>query len=378
MEEYGINSQKGKKVCFFHPYFVFGGVEKTNIRLARYLISHGYQVDFIALSFSEHLQKEMNELGIRQISLQTKRTMGAIPELKKYIEEERKKNILTFISCQNFANLVAIFSWPKNRSGIKLIVSERSQVEELKYQGKALKGKLITGMMARFYKKADVILANSKETAEDLTALTGKMAEYIYNPTLSDDYEKFAEEEVEKDWFHQDIPIIIGVGRLSKPKGFDTVIRAFYKLLSKVNARLVILGEGESRQELEQLVTELGMEDKVWMPGYESNPYKYLKKSKVFVLASLFEGLPNVLIEALALGVPCVSTTCKSGPGEILLDGEGGYLVDVGNADQMADALEQALTNQEETEKRLKRAQEMLYRFTPQEVGKQYLEVIER
>ena len=88
--------------------------------------------------------------------------------------------------------------------------------------------------------------------------------------------------------------------------------------------------------------------------------------------------MPNVLIEALALGVPCVSTTCKSGPGEILLDGEGGYLVDVGNADQMADALEQALTNQEETEKRLKRAQEMLYRFTPQEVGKQYLEVIER
>lgn len=367
-----------KKVAFFHPYFVFGGVEKTNLRLSKYLISQGYEVDFIALSFSEHLDSEIRELGIRKIELHAKRTLRAIPELKKYIREERKNGTLTFISCQNYANLVAIFSWPKNRSNIKLLVSERLHPEEFKYNGKFLKGKVIVKLMSWYYKRADAIIANSKETADDLTILTGKTAEYIYNPTLSDNYEELASMPVEKDWFAQDVPIIIGVGRLSLPKGFDTLIRAFNIVQKKMDARLVILGEGDKRKELEQLVEELGLNEKVWMPGYEKNPYRYIKKADLFVLSSLFEGLPNVLIEALALGIPCVSTRCKSGPKEILLDGEGGYLVDVGAVEQMAEAMERTLCDKEKAEQMLEKATSMLYRFTPQEVGKQYLEVIER
>lgn len=378
MEDYGIKINKKKKVTFFHPYFVFGGVEKTNLRLAKYLISQGYEVDFIALSFSIHLQKEIEELGIHQVELHAKRTLRAIPELKRYIAEERQKYELTFISCQNYANLVAIFSWPKNRDGIKLIVSERSQVDEFKYNGKAMKGKAIVKLMSWYYRRADVIVANSKETAEDLTSLTGKKAECIYNPTLSDNYEILASEAVEHPWFQSEIPVIIGVGRLALPKGFDTLIRAFAILQKKIDARLVILGEGDKREELNDMINELNLQNKVWMPGYEKNPYRFIKKSDLFVLSSLFEGLPNVLIEALALGVPCVSTRCKSGPREILLEGRGGYLVDVGNAQQMADAMEKALVDKKNTEQMLQTAMNMLYRFTPQEVGKQYLEVIER
>ena len=232
--------------------------------------------------------------------------------------------------------------------------------------------------MSWYYKRADAIVANSKETADDLTILTGKQAEYIYNPTLSDNYEELASLPVEKDWFAEETPIIIGVGRLSLPKGFDTLIRAFNIVQQKMDARLVILGEGDKRKELENLITEFGLEDKVWLPGYEKNPYRYIKKADLFVLSSLFEGLPNVLIEALALGIPCVSTRCKSGPKEILLNGEGGYLVDVGAVEEMAEAMERTLRDKEKANQMLENATAMLYRFTPQEVGKQYLEVIER
>lgn len=367
-----------KKIAFFHPYFAFGGVEKTNLRLAKYFIEHGYQIDFLALSFSEHLQKEMDELGINRVTLKAKRTSSAIPELKSYMKEEQKKGKLTFISCQNFANLITIFAIPRNREHLKVIVSERLHPAEFDFHGKGKKGKLILALMKKFYKKADVIVANSKETADELARITGEETKYIYNPTLSGNYMARAEEAVEKSWFHEDVPVIISVGRLSKEKGFDTLIKAFEKVQKEIDCRLVIIGDGPLKDELEELAENLGVAEMVWMPGYDSNPYKYVRKADVFVLSSLFEGLPNTLIEALAVGTPCVATNCKSGPKEILLNGEGGYLVDVCDEDAMAEALIKTLREPEKTKAMLEKAQSMLWRFTPDEVGKRYLELIEQ
>ena len=195
---------------------------------------------------------------------------------------------------------------------------------------------------------------------------------------MTGDYEAKAEEPVEKEWFHQNIPVIISVGRLSKEKGFDILIKAFEKVQKDIDCRLVIIGDGPLKDELEELADELGIAEMVWMPGYDANPYKYVSKADVFVLSSFFEGLPNTLIEALAVGTPCVATSCKSGPKEILLDGEGGYLVDVGDDDAMAEALLKTLTEPEKTKEMLKKAKSMLWRFTPEEVGKRYVEMIER
>lgn len=366
-----------KKIAFFHPYFAFGGVEKTNIRLAEYFIRHGYIIDFLSLSFSSHLSKEMDDLGINRITLEANRTFGAILELHQYMKSQMKQYDLTFISCQNFANLVAIFACPLNRAGLKLIVSERLHPVEFEYNGKAKKGKLIIALMKLFYKKADIIVANSKETADALTKIIGKKAIFIYNPTLTGNYLELAQEPVEKSWFKEEIPIVISTGRLSKEKGFDTLIKAFAILQKKMNARLVIIGEGEQRKELEALVAKLQLAEKVWMPGYDSNPYKYVQKADVFVLSSLFEGLPNTLIEALAVGTNCVATMCKSGPREILLEGKGGYLVEVKNEYAMADAIYKALVDKQGATAMRKVAEAELYRFTPEEVGKRYLEVIE-
>ena len=366
-----------KKIAFFHPYFGLGGVEKTNIRLSKYFREQGYEVDFLSLSFTDHFKKEMDDIGIRRITIQADRTIGAVPELKKYmVSQQQNTEQLYMISCQNFANIITALSIPKNRENVKVIFSERLHPAEFCFNGKERKGRVILFFMKLLYKKADAVVANSKETAKEIERITGVETKAIYNPTLTGNYEELAQEPVEQEWFEQDIPIIISTGRLAYEKGYDTLLRAFAKVLKEVDSRLVIVGEGEKRTELENLAKELHIDEKVWMPGYDANPYKYVSKAEVFVLSSRFEGLPNTLIEALAVGTPCVSTRCKSGPAEILLDGEGGLLVDVEDEEQMAKAICESLTNREAADRKLRKACKMLYRFTPKEVGKQYEDLL--
>jgi glycosyltransferase involved in cell wall biosynthesis len=138
-------------------------------------------------------------------------------------------------------------------------------------------------------------------------------------------------------------PVILGVGRLSQAKDFPTLIRAFAKVRSRRAVRLIILGEGEARVELEALVGELGLADDVALPGFRENPMSYMAASALFVLSSAWEGLPTVLIEALAAGTRVVSTDCPSGPREILQGGLLGTLVPVGDATALADAMTDAL-----------------------------------
>jgi glycosyltransferase involved in cell wall biosynthesis len=107
---------------------------------------------------------------------------------------------------------------------------------------------------------------------------------------------------------------------------------------------LLILGEGAERPALEALVTQLGLDDAVSMPGFVENPYAYMARAALFVLSSRWEGLPTVMIEALCCGLPLVATDCPSGPREILRDGEYGQLVPVGNAPALAQAMLTALT----------------------------------
>ncbi len=109
--------------------------------------------------------------------------------------------------------------------------------------------------------------------------------------------------------------------------------------------KLVIFGDGPERPALESLINELGLEGRVIMPGFIANPYKFIRAADLFVLSSCYEGLPNALIEALAVGCPVVSTACRSGPKEVLLDGAGGELVPVSDPEAMAEAMQKVLDN---------------------------------
>jgi glycosyltransferase involved in cell wall biosynthesis len=138
-------------------------------------------------------------------------------------------------------------------------------------------------------------------------------------------------------------PVILAVGRLTLQKDFPTLIRAFARLRARRSARLVILGEGELRDELEALVAELGLTADVALPGFVDNPFSWMRGSALFVLSSAWEGFGNVLVEAMACGTPVVSTDCPSGPAEILENGKWGRLAAVGDAEALARAIAEAL-----------------------------------
>jgi len=154
-----------------------------------------------------------------------------------------------------------------------------------------------------------------------------------------------ADEPVEHPWLQPgQPPVLLGVGRLTRQKNFPNLIRAFARVRTQQPSRLMILGEGEDRSALETLIAELGLQGEVSLPGFVQNPYAYMKRAAMFVLSSDWEGLPTVLIEALALGTPVVSTNCPSGPMEILRGGVLGRLVPMQDAEALAQAITASLS----------------------------------
>jgi glycosyltransferase involved in cell wall biosynthesis len=173
------------------------------------------------------------------------------------------------------------------------------------------------------------------------------MMRVIYNPVIDAALYAKADAPVEHPWFQPNQPpVVLAAGRLVALKGYDTLLRAFARVRQETFARLVILGEGPERPNLERLAAELGVAADVDMPGFDPNPFRYMKRAGVFVLSSRCEGLPNVLIQALACGCPVVSTDCPSGPSEILDGGRYGALVPVDDVEAMAGAIVRALLGQ--------------------------------
>jgi glycosyltransferase involved in cell wall biosynthesis len=201
--------------------------------------------------------------------------------------------------------------------------------------------------MRLFYKHADKIVAVSQGVAEDLrtiTGLPGSMFPVVPNPVITQRIFTLAKEPQPHHWFEEpEIKIIIGIGRLTHQKDFQTLIKAFGSVKKTRDCRLIILGEGRQRDQLDALAVSLGIEKSLHMPGFVTNPYSWLSRCSLFVLSSRWEGSPNVLKEALALGIPVVSTDCPSGPREILCDGRFGTLVPVGDHKTMAEAILQTL-----------------------------------
>ena len=206
-----------------------------------------------------------------------------------------------------------------------------------------LRGRLVRYCVQLFYPLAYAVVAVSQGVAEDLictTRIPESKVRVIYNPVVTPELFVRASEPLDHPWFIPgEPPVVLGVGSLRGAKDFATLIRAFALLRKEYPARLIILGEGQERPQLEALVRELGIEEDVILPGFDENPYNYMKQARVFVLSSQREGLPTVLIEAMALGTPVVSTDCPNGPREILEGGKWGTLVPRGNPEELAKAI---------------------------------------
>jgi glycosyltransferase involved in cell wall biosynthesis len=193
------------------------------------------------------------------------------------------------------------------------------------------------------YGMADRVIAVSEGVAEDTAAVTGLPRDRIAvvrNPVVTPRLRAMAKEAVDHPWLPaSDVPVVLGAGRMTRQKDFPVLVRAFARVRRERPCRLIVLGEGPDRAEIERLVGELGVGDDVSLPGFAVNPYAYMSRASLFVLSSRWEGSPNVLTEALAVGTPVVSTDCPSGPRETLQEGRFGPLVAVGDEEALARAI---------------------------------------
>jgi len=229
------------------------------------------------------------------------------------------------------------------------------------------------------YRYAEKVIANSSELAEDLEVLIGRKVYVVHNPTINQRFLTLAQEKITEEWFSscKGSPVILAVGRLSAQKDFKTLIKAFADLRRARKATLVILGEGNEKPQLIAMIKSYNIQGSVLMPGFVSNPYKFMKAADLFVLSSLYEGLPNVLIEALALGTNVVSTTCRSGPSEILNNGEFGKLVPVADCRAMSNAMQWVIDNPVDALAMTKKAINNLEFYHPEATGRQLIDVLD-
>ncbi len=197
--------------------------------------------------------------------------------------------------------------------------------------------------MSRAFLGTDAIIGVSDEAGDDLSRVARiprQRITTIYNPIVTPELPTLAKAPLDHPWFRPGaLPVILGAGRLVDQKDFPMLIRAFVRVRQQRLARLVILGEGEQRGELEAVAVALAVAEDVALPGFAANPFAWMSRADVFVLSSTWEGLGNVVAEALACGCPVVSTDCPAGPSEILQEGTFGSLVPVGDDAALAMAI---------------------------------------
>lgn len=342
------------------------------VRLANVFVRRGIETDIILVRREGRYFEEVDG-RVRIVDLSASRILMALPGLVSYL---RKRRPTALLSTLTYANIVAI--WARDLAGCpeRLVVREANPISSVADDRAAsLKFRLTPCIVRRFYSRADAIVGISRGLSRDLIArgrLPAHKVQAIYNPVVTRDLYEKAGEPLEHPWFSGSSPVILTAGRLTRQKDVGTLIQAFRILREQVDARLVVLGEGELRPELENLVTDLGLQNAVELPGFVDNPFKYMARSDVFALSSRWEGFGNVLVEAMAVGTAVVSTDCPTGPAEILADGEYGRLVDVGNAPQMAQAIADVLRSPSSPDRLKRRARE----FSADQVAEQYLSLL--
>ncbi len=341
-----LSSQTSERIAFFLATPWGDGAERVVVTLANAICERGLKLDLVVYQSDSY--REQVSKHIRLINLHSSGAMASIPSLVRYLREVRPKAVLSTIEQINIALLIA-----RRLSGVpaRIIIREANTTSRMLDTTKGVRGMLYRKLLPICYLWADGIVAVSQGVADNLTSklhLPKTKVSVIYNPVALDQLLKNASVPVDHPWFEQgQPPVVTGVGRLSLQKDFATLIRAFAQLRSCIKARLLILGEGEERGKLEELARELNVQKDMLLPGYVKNPHPYIARSSLFVLSSAFEGLPNALIEALALGIPVVSTDCESGPREILDNGRLGRLVPVADPNALSLAMLETLNQVE-------------------------------
>jgi glycosyltransferase involved in cell wall biosynthesis len=320
-----------------------GGAERMMVNLAGGLAKRGFHVDIVLSRKEGRYFREVHP-AVRIVDLGAKRVMTALWPLARYLRRERPHVLLSTLV---HVNVAALLAQRLSRVPVPVIVREANAMSSSRQYAAHWPIKMAYRLAPVVYRLADCILAVSEGVADDAATYLGLPRERIkvaYNPVVGPGLYAAAARSPGHPWLVEGgIPVFLNVGRLTAVKDQATLLRAFATLRKQREARLIILGDGPLRGQLENLAVTLGISSDVAFPGFVENPFGYMARSAGLIVSSRSEGLPGVLIQAMACGAPVISTDCPSGPAEILNGGEFGLLIPVGDDRAMAAAMNAVL-----------------------------------
>jgi len=321
------------------PIKAWGGIEGKLVTLTAEFLARGVQPELVLVRGGQIPYPERLSPEVSVVELTTTSKRDGAAALARYLRTRRPAAVLT---TKDHGAQVALLARLWARVSVPVFVKVTNTLSLV------ARRRLQRFMIRRLYPLADGILGNSQGVCDDLVArfaVPAARITKIYNPTLTADFASRSARPVEHPWLGDtaEIPVIVGVGRLTPQKDFAMLVDAFARLRQRRAARLIIVGDGPGRGELEARAAHHGIEQAIDLPGFVDDAVPWIARARIFALASRYEGLSNVLIEALAAGTPAVATDCPSGCAEILEHGRYGALVPVGDAEAMRDALEREL-----------------------------------
>lgn len=353
-------------IAFVLPSLSGGGAERVFLDLANGLAERGHRVDLVLLA-TEGAYLDMVSDKVRLVLLDAPGRLKAVFLLARYLRSERPQRLLSTLLV---SNVVTYLARTISRQPAKMFLREANSLASYLPRS-SLKKRLFARVFLRAaYEAADGIVAVSDGVAAELRSFLG-----VRNRNLVTIYNPFAVPAGSAEchahpFFASGGPVVIAAGRLAPQKRFDLLIEAFGKLEDH-SARLIIFGDGPDRPTLERQIVEAGLAQRVSLPGFEKDIVAAMRSADLFVLSSDYEGLPNVLIQALSCDLPVVATDCPSGPSEILEGGRYGRLVPPGDACALAAAMEAALKDDEKVD--FRRA---IARFAPEQSLNAYAQFI--
>ena len=358
----GISRDQRPDITLVMHDLAGGGAEKMMVRLANAIAEQGYRVQVVLMTGGGVNKQELSP-AVELIELGASRTLAGVPRLVGYLRNARPHTVISVLTHVNVAAIIAAAL-----SGYlgKLFVSERNTLSKDKGVNPARLMRLTYWLAPKLYKLIpNPVLCVSEGVAGDLQQTYGLLPEQtrvLPNPVITKKLISDIDRSPSHHWLqNKECPVVVAVGRLSYQKGFDLLIEAFCQLgvlQGGIEPKLIIFGEGELREALQQQIDMAGLAERVSLPGYCDSPVAEVSSADLFVLSSRFEGSPNVLVEAMCCGVPVIATDCPSGPDQILRSGDLAPLVAVDDVAGLARAMQLMLKSPCDVQPLIERSQD--------------------
>ncbi|HEC34967.1 MAG TPA: glycosyltransferase [Anaerolineae bacterium] len=367
------------KVLFFLPSLLTGGAERVTLNLIRALDRERFEPSLVLLRHEGHLLEDLPS-DVRIYPLRVRRMRYACFPLACLVRRVRPDVVYSVMDHTNLSAIMAAklsALWGHRCAVVGSVHSTFSRVLMPKWASLLMKFLIPT-----FYPMTHRVIVVSQGSKQDMLDQFPKLKDrlvVIYNPAFDEELFHLAREPVDHEWFlDKHIPVVVGCGRLVPSKGFRYLLEAVAITTQDIACRVVLIGDGPERGHLNLLARQLGIDDRVAFLGHVRNPFRYLARADLVVHTSLHEGLPTVLIEAMACGAPVIATDCPSGPAEIVTDGVNGRLISPpGDAHVLARAIVQLLGDRDLAARLARRSKERAKAFHVSRIVQEYERVLE-